>query len=127
VVNLEDASAIGARARMIRRRRGLSLEVMAGLAEISAPYLSILERGQRGKESEVTDGSWSTEVAGSLMCSCAVWRSNEMDGPSLLARGRRWTEDLVTRGLSHRSFMPTLFSASFSYSLLSRFSFHCWL
>jgi transcriptional regulator with XRE-family HTH domain len=48
VVNLEDASAIGARARMIRRRRGLSLEVVAGLAGISAAYLSMLERGQRG-------------------------------------------------------------------------------
>jgi transcriptional regulator with XRE-family HTH domain len=43
-----DASAIGARARMIRRRRGLSLDVVAGLAGISAPYLSQLERGKRG-------------------------------------------------------------------------------
>src|SRR5215470_2071478 len=43
-----EASAIGARARMIRRRRGLSLDVVAGLAGISAPYLSMLERGLRG-------------------------------------------------------------------------------
>jgi len=47
-VNVEDASAIGARARRIRRRRGLSLEVVAGLAGISKQYLSALERGQRG-------------------------------------------------------------------------------
>jgi transcriptional regulator with XRE-family HTH domain len=33
---------------MIRRRRGLSLEVVAGLAAIGKQYLSMLERGQRG-------------------------------------------------------------------------------
>jgi transcriptional regulator with XRE-family HTH domain len=47
-VDAEDARSIGARARMIRRRRGLSLDVAAGLAGISPPYLSLLERGQRG-------------------------------------------------------------------------------
>jgi transcriptional regulator with XRE-family HTH domain len=47
-VDAEDALSIGARARKIRRRRGLSLEVAGGLAGISAPYLSMLERGQRG-------------------------------------------------------------------------------
>lgn len=47
-VNAEEASVIGARARMIRRRRGLSLEVVAGLAGISKQYLSALERGERG-------------------------------------------------------------------------------
>jgi transcriptional regulator with XRE-family HTH domain len=47
-VNAEDAQAIGARARMIRRRRGLSLEVVAGLAGITKTYLSMLELGQRG-------------------------------------------------------------------------------
>jgi transcriptional regulator with XRE-family HTH domain len=44
----EEAQSIGARARMIRRRRGLSLDVAAGLTGISPPYLSMLERGQRG-------------------------------------------------------------------------------
>ncbi|MGH3773094.1 MAG: helix-turn-helix domain-containing protein [Pseudonocardiaceae bacterium] len=44
----EVARAIGARARMIRRRRGLSLEVVAGLAGITKTYLSMLELGQRG-------------------------------------------------------------------------------
>jgi transcriptional regulator with XRE-family HTH domain len=47
-MDASEASAIGARARMIRRRRGLSLDVVAGLAGISKPYLSQLERGQRG-------------------------------------------------------------------------------
>jgi transcriptional regulator with XRE-family HTH domain len=46
-VDAEDALSIGARARKIRRRRGLSLEVAGGLAGISAPYLSMLGRGQR--------------------------------------------------------------------------------
>jgi transcriptional regulator with XRE-family HTH domain len=48
VVDPEDASAIGARARKIRTRRGLSLDVAAGLAGISKGYLSMLEHGQRG-------------------------------------------------------------------------------
>lgn len=47
-MDADDASAIGARARKIRSRRGLSLDVTAGLAGISKPYLSMLERGQRG-------------------------------------------------------------------------------
>ncbi|MDQ3275354.1 MAG: helix-turn-helix transcriptional regulator [Actinomycetota bacterium] len=47
-MDAEDARAIGARARMIRRRRGLSLEVAAGLAGITKTYLSMLELGQRG-------------------------------------------------------------------------------
>ncbi|MGH3721462.1 MAG: helix-turn-helix domain-containing protein [Pseudonocardiaceae bacterium] len=47
-MDVEDARTIGARARMIRRRRGLSLEVVAGLAGITKQYLSALELGQRG-------------------------------------------------------------------------------
>jgi transcriptional regulator with XRE-family HTH domain len=47
-MDAEDASVIGQRARMIRRRRGLSLDVTAGLAGITKGYLSMLERGQRG-------------------------------------------------------------------------------
>lgn len=39
---------IGRRARLIRRRRGLSLDVVAGLAGFSKGYLSLLETGQRG-------------------------------------------------------------------------------
>ncbi|MGH3826048.1 MAG: helix-turn-helix domain-containing protein, partial [Pseudonocardiaceae bacterium] len=37
----------GALARMIRRRRGLSLDVVAGLAGITKRYLSALELGPR--------------------------------------------------------------------------------
>lgn len=48
MVDAEDASTIGARARRIRRRRGLSLDVVAGLAGIGKQYLSMLELGQRG-------------------------------------------------------------------------------
>ncbi|MGH3922877.1 MAG: helix-turn-helix domain-containing protein [Pseudonocardiaceae bacterium] len=44
----DEARTIGARLRMIRRRRGLSQEVVAGLAGITAAYLSMLERGLRG-------------------------------------------------------------------------------
>jgi transcriptional regulator with XRE-family HTH domain len=47
-VDIEDARTIGARARKIRKRRGLSLDVVAGLAGIKKQYLSMLELGQRG-------------------------------------------------------------------------------
>ncbi len=43
-----DAQSIGARARLIRHRRGLNLETVAGLAGITTSYLSLLERGLRG-------------------------------------------------------------------------------
>jgi transcriptional regulator with XRE-family HTH domain len=49
-VDVKDAQSIGARARAIRRRRGFSLEVTAGLAGITKSYLSMLERGQRRLE-----------------------------------------------------------------------------
>lgn len=45
--NGSDSAEIGRRARMIRRRRGLSLDTAAGLAGISKSYLSLLETGQR--------------------------------------------------------------------------------
>ena len=47
-MDIEDARTIGARARKIRKRRGLSLDVVAGLAGIKKQYLSMLELGQRG-------------------------------------------------------------------------------
>ncbi|MGH4012207.1 MAG: helix-turn-helix domain-containing protein [Pseudonocardiaceae bacterium] len=47
-MHAEDARTIGQRARTIRRRRGLSQDVVAGLAGITKGYLSMLERGQRG-------------------------------------------------------------------------------
>ena len=61
----EDASAMGARARMIRRRRGLSLEVAAGLAGITKGYLSMLEHGQRGFNRR----GLLEDLAGALGCS----------------------------------------------------------
>jgi len=42
-MDAEDALTIGARARLIRRRRGLGLATAAGLAGISKGYLSMLE------------------------------------------------------------------------------------
>jgi len=47
-VDAEDARTIGARARVVRRRRGMSLTVAAGSAGITKGYLSMLEHGQRG-------------------------------------------------------------------------------
>jgi transcriptional regulator with XRE-family HTH domain len=47
-MDADEASTIGARARKIRRRRGLSLDVVAGLAGIGKQYLSMLELGERG-------------------------------------------------------------------------------
>ncbi|MGH3797786.1 MAG: helix-turn-helix domain-containing protein [Pseudonocardiaceae bacterium] len=44
----DEAWTIGQRVRRIRRRRGMGLAVAAGLAGISKPYLSMLERGERG-------------------------------------------------------------------------------
>ena len=64
-MNAEEAQAIGARARMIRRRRGLSLDVVAGLAGISTPYLSMLERDQRGFNRR----GLLEDLAGALRCS----------------------------------------------------------
>lgn len=64
-VDLESIE-IGRRARMIRKRRGLSLDVVAGLAGgFTKSYLSMLERGQRGfnRRGLVED------LAGALGCS----------------------------------------------------------
>lgn len=44
----DETRTIGQRLRMIRRRRGMGLDLAAGLAGISKPYLSMLERGERG-------------------------------------------------------------------------------
>jgi transcriptional regulator with XRE-family HTH domain len=67
LVDVYDASAIGARARKIRCRRGLSLDVAAGLAGISKGYLSMLERGQRGFNRR----GMLDELANALGCSVA--------------------------------------------------------
>ncbi|MCA1672956.1 MAG: helix-turn-helix transcriptional regulator [Actinobacteria bacterium] len=63
----EEARAIGQRLRMIRRRRGLGLTVAAGLAGISKPYLSMLERGERGFNRR----GLLEDLAAALSCSVA--------------------------------------------------------
>jgi transcriptional regulator with XRE-family HTH domain len=45
-VNVEDARTIGARLRQIRNARKKSLRVVAGLAGMSKPHLSEIERGE---------------------------------------------------------------------------------
>ncbi|MGH3888474.1 MAG: helix-turn-helix domain-containing protein [Pseudonocardiaceae bacterium] len=63
-VDLESIE-IGRRARRIRRRRGLSLEVVAGLAGFTKSYLSMLENGQRGFNRR----GLIEDLAGALGCS----------------------------------------------------------
>ncbi len=63
----EESRTIGQRARTIRRRRGLSVEVAAGLAGISKGYLSLLERGHRRFERR----GLLEDLAGALGCSVA--------------------------------------------------------
>jgi transcriptional regulator with XRE-family HTH domain len=48
---MDDHERIGARIRRYRRTRGMSLDQAAGLAGISKPYLSRLERGERSIDS----------------------------------------------------------------------------
>jgi transcriptional regulator with XRE-family HTH domain len=86
-VDAEDASAIGARARMIRRRRGLSLDVAAGLAGISKPYLSALERGQRGFNRR----GLLEDLAAALGCSVA-----DLTGQPYLPQDRNMADALAS-------------------------------
>jgi transcriptional regulator with XRE-family HTH domain len=66
-VDADEAHTIGARARVIRRRRGMSLDGAAGLASMSKPYLSPLERGQRGFDRR----GLIDDLAAALGCSVA--------------------------------------------------------
>lgn len=61
----QESIEIGRRARRIRRRRGLSLDVVSGLAGFTKSYLSMLERGQRG----FNRLGLIEDVAGALGCS----------------------------------------------------------
>ncbi|MGH3620805.1 MAG: helix-turn-helix domain-containing protein, partial [Sciscionella sp.] len=61
------ASESGQRVRMIRKRRGLSLDAAAGLAGISKPYLSHLETGKRNFERR----SLLENLAAALGCAVA--------------------------------------------------------
>ncbi|MDQ3761176.1 MAG: helix-turn-helix domain-containing protein [Actinomycetota bacterium] len=79
----DDALAIGARVHMVRRRRGLSLDVVAGLAGISNPSLSALERGKRG----FTRRGLIEDLAEALGCSVA-----DLTGQPYLAPDRATLE-----------------------------------
>ena len=83
----DDARTIGARARRIRCRRGLSLDVVAGLAGISAPYLSMLERGLRGFNRR----GLIEDLAAALGCSVV-----DLTGQPYLAPDRATEDALVT-------------------------------
>jgi transcriptional regulator with XRE-family HTH domain len=63
----DESRTIGQRARTIRRRRGLTVEVAAGLAGISKGYLSLLERGHRRFERR----GLLDALAAALSCSVA--------------------------------------------------------
>jgi transcriptional regulator with XRE-family HTH domain len=62
---------------MIRRRRGLSLDVVAEFAGVSTPYLSMLERGRHGF-------GLLEDLASALRCSAA-----DLTGQPYL-ESRRW-------------------------------------
>lgn len=66
LVDLKSAE-IGRRVRRVRRRRGLSLDVAAGLAGISKGYLSMLENGKRGFQRR----GLIEDLAAALGCSVA--------------------------------------------------------
>ncbi|MGH4012215.1 MAG: helix-turn-helix domain-containing protein [Pseudonocardiaceae bacterium] len=86
-MDVDDATAIGARARMIRRRRGLSLEVAAGLAGITKSYLSMLEHGQRGFNRR----GLLDDLAAALGCSVA-----DLTGQPYLAPDRATADAMTT-------------------------------
>jgi transcriptional regulator with XRE-family HTH domain len=81
-----EASSIGARAKSIRLRRGLSLDVVAGLAGISKPYLSLLENGHRGfnRRGLVED------LAEALCCSVA-----DLTGQPYAQSAGRWAAGVL--------------------------------
>jgi transcriptional regulator with XRE-family HTH domain len=85
-MEVEEARSIGARARKIRKRRGLSLEVVAGLAGIKKQYLSMLELGQRGFNRR----GLLDDLANALGCSVA-----DLTGQPYLAPDRA-TADAMT-------------------------------
>ncbi len=84
-MDVDDGLSIGERARKIRKRRGLSLDVAGGLAGISGPYLSMLERGQRGFNRR----GLIEDLADALSCSVA-----DLTGQPYLAPDRA-TKDAV--------------------------------
>ncbi len=82
-----EPAEIGFRARTIRRRRGLSLDVAAGLAGISKGYLSRLETGQRRFERR----GLLDDLAAALGCSVA-----DLTGQPYLPPDRGTADALAT-------------------------------
>lgn len=82
-----EPSEIGRRVRAVRRRRGLSLEVAAGLAGISKPYLSQLETGRRRFERR----SLLENLANALGCSVV-----DLTGQPFLPGDRASADALAT-------------------------------
>jgi len=82
-MDADEARRIGERLRMIRKRRGLGLTVAAGLAGISKPYLSMLERGERGFNRR----GLLEDLAVALSCSVA-----DLTGQPYLAPDRETAE-----------------------------------
>ncbi|MGH3984360.1 MAG: helix-turn-helix domain-containing protein [Pseudonocardiaceae bacterium] len=101
----EDARAIGRRLRQIRHARRKSLRVVAGLAGISASYLSRLESGQRAldRRSLIIALANALEVAPTELTETTLPASSE-PGTDLardairlaLARGRHGTPGRTT-------------------------------
>ena len=82
-----ESAEIGRRARLIRRRRGLSLDVVAGLAGISKGYLSMLETGKRRLERR----GLLDALAGALGCSVV-----DLTGQPYLPADRDTADALAT-------------------------------
>jgi len=82
-----EPAEIGLRARTIRRHRGLSLDVAAGLAGISKGYLSRLETGQRQFERR----GLLDDLAAALGCSVA-----DLTGQLYLLPDRATADALAT-------------------------------
>lgn len=82
-----DTTDIGQRARIIRRHRGLSLDVAAGLAGISTGYLSRLERGER----RFDRGGLLSSLAEALGCSVI-----DLTGQPYLPADRAGADALAT-------------------------------
>jgi transcriptional regulator with XRE-family HTH domain len=72
---------VGNRIRQIRHARGKSLSVIAGLAGISTPYLSMIERGQRAldRRSLIVALADALEVAPSEIIGTAVATPGELE------------------------------------------------
>lgn len=95
-MDADDVLSIGERARKIRCRRGLSLEVAGGLAGISGPYLSMLERGLRGFNRR----GLIEDLADALSCSVADLTGQPYLPPGLESARAKTVIAQIERGLN---------------------------